>query len=65
MSAGCTKPSYTAGGCDYNITNFILFNENELDRWIRETAKNAPTIEKVREITAKSSSLTKLLLDGR
>ena len=42
-----------------------LFGRDILNTWINDKAKNAPTIEKVREITAKLPSLTKLLLDDR
>ena len=42
-----------------------LFGRDILNTWINDKAKNAPTIERVREITAKLPSLTKLLLDDR
>ena len=42
-----------------------LFGRDMLNTWIADKAKNAPTKERVREITAKLPSLTKLLLDDR
>lgn len=42
-----------------------LYGQDILDNWINEKARYAPTIERVREITAKLPSLTKLLLDDR
>ncbi|OGY91850.1 MAG: hypothetical protein A3H70_00505 [Candidatus Komeilibacteria bacterium RIFCSPLOWO2_02_FULL_48_11] len=42
-----------------------LYGQDMLDSWINEKARYAPTIERVREITAKLPSLTKLLLDDR
>lgn len=42
-----------------------LYGQDVLNNWITEKAKYAPTIERIREITAKLPSLTKLLLDDR
>jgi hypothetical protein len=42
-----------------------FFGRDTLNTWINDKAKNAPTIERVREITANLPSLTKLLLDDR
>jgi len=42
-----------------------LYGRDILNTWINDKAQNAPSIEKVREITAKIPSLTKLLLDDR
>lgn len=42
-----------------------LYGREELDKWINEKAKNAPSIEKIWEITARLPSLTKMLLDDR
>lgn len=41
------------------------YGREELDKWINEKARNVPSIEKIREITAKLPSLTKMLLDDR
>jgi len=46
MSGRLTNPSY---------------GRDTLNAWINDKAKNAPSIEKVREITDKVPSLTKLL----
>jgi len=42
-----------------------FYGKDILNTWINDKAKNAPSIEKIREITAKVPSLTKLLLDDR
>ena len=42
-----------------------LYGEDILNTWINDKARNVPSIEKIREITAKIPSLTKFLLDDR
>lgn len=42
-----------------------LYGREELDEWINDKAKNAPSIEKIWEITARLPSLTKMLLEDR
>ncbi len=42
-----------------------LYGREELDAWINERAKHAPTIERVWEITARFPSLTAMLREDR